>query len=173
MPKIVGVTRIRNEEEIIERCLDNMATFVDEIIVYDDASEDNTFEICGNHPAVVSIIPGKTWGFPPDECEGKQRNLLCHKALEKGAEWVWIFDADDYPDFEGIDLTIARAIKMRSFDFYITPEDVDKPYYEREWMGPEYRDVMVLFEMHEGIRFAANRGREPWGTRATRMRQPC
>lgn len=173
MPKIIGVSRIRNEEEIIGRCLDNMATFVDEIIIYDDASEDNTKEICLQHPAVKLVLGDGNWGFPPDQHEGQHRHMLCHRALENGAEWVWIFDADDYPDFEGIDLTIANAIKMRSFDFYITPEDVDKPYYEREWMGPEYRDVMVLFRMHEGIRFAPNRGREPWGTRAPRMRQPC
>lgn len=171
MPKVIGVSRVRNEAEIIGPVLDNVATFVDEIIMYDDASTDDTKHICCAHPAVVEVIEGKEWGFPPDEHEGQHRNLLCHTALEKGAEWVLIFDADDYHDFSEIDLSTAKAIKMRAFDLYITPEDVDKTVWEREWIGPEYRDVMVLIKMHEGIRFAANRGREPWGTQAPRTRQ--
>ena len=172
MPKIIGISRVRNEAEIIGRCLDNVATFCDEILIYDDCSEDDTVEICKTHPQVKLVIEGFQWEQPPDEAEGRQRKALVDEAINgRGAEWLLIFDADDYHDFSEIDLTVANAIEMRAFDFYITSEDVDKPYYEREWMGPEYRDVMVLVAAHPGIQFAKNRGREPRKLKPPRTRQ--
>ena len=38
--KIVGITRIRNEEHIIKQVLEHVSQFVDGILVYDDCSTD-------------------------------------------------------------------------------------------------------------------------------------
>jgi glycosyltransferase involved in cell wall biosynthesis len=53
---VIGVTRIRNESEIISNTLDHMATFCDKVIVYDDCSTDNTVDICNNHHIVDPCI---------------------------------------------------------------------------------------------------------------------
>lgn len=121
------------------------------------------------HPAVRFSLAQAHWTGQPHLEESRQRQILVQLALHREAEWVLLFDADDYAYFDGIDFT-AGVYRLRAFDFYITSEDVDKPYYEREWMGPEYRDIMMLFRVHGGIHFRpAGYGREPWNTKPPRV----
>ena len=42
----LGLTRVRNESDIIQFTLDHMSTFCEKIIVYDDCSTDDTVAIC-------------------------------------------------------------------------------------------------------------------------------
>ncbi|MBK7632429.1 MAG: hypothetical protein IPJ23_17345 [Ignavibacteriales bacterium] len=35
---------------------------------------------------------------------------------------------------------------MKLFDFYITSEDIDKKYFERKWLGPEFREIIIAFK---------------------------
>jgi len=62
-------------------------------------------------------------------------------------DWIFCFDSDERPeiDLTGIDLTKYDGIRLRLFDFYITPEDVDLSWRERRWIGPEYRDILMMF----------------------------
>ena len=60
--KIYGLTRIRNESAIIQESLDHLSRFcTGGIFVFDDASEDNTAEICSGHFAVKEIVLNKKW----------------------------------------------------------------------------------------------------------------
>ncbi|HDZ85464.1 MAG TPA: glycosyltransferase [Candidatus Moranbacteria bacterium] len=153
--KIIGICRIRNEEHIIWDTLNHVAQLVDEIVVYDDASTDNTVELCLSHPAVVAVKQNKKWekdSIARNAVEGDYRQEAYIEALKHGANWIYCFDADEFADFEGIDFT-ADAYRLRLFDFYITPEDKNKTWRERKWMGPEYRDILMLFKVQDGIRF--------------------
>jgi len=52
-PKIVGLTRVRNESEMIRDTLDHFGQWCDGgIIVYDDRSTDDTVSLAASHPAV-------------------------------------------------------------------------------------------------------------------------
>lgn len=151
----VGITLIRNEEAIIKNTLDHVAAFVDEIYIYDDCSTDNTVNICEAHPAVKGIIKGKVWAntaMGRRQAEGQLRQKVLQLAVSKGAKWIYCFDGDEYIEPIGIDFT-ENAYYLRLFDYYITPEDVETPYLERKWLGPEYRDIPMIFKVHSQLKF--------------------
>jgi len=155
---IIGITRVRNEQEIIKYTLDHVATLVDKIIVVDDASTDYTVDVCRQHPSVVDIIRNNNWDRTPEgrsKAEGDLRQLAFERAMDFNPEWIYYFDADEFADFSGIDLEDKSidGYRLRLFDFYITEEDKDKHFLNREFIGKEYRDILMLFRPHVDIRF--------------------
>ena len=156
--KIIGITRVRNESHIIGDTLEHVSKLVDGIIVMDDCSTDNTFNICHNCNSVIRIYKNKNiWETDPNKrtiLEGKHRQMLYNWALEFNPDWIYYFDADEFADFEGIDFT-ADAYKLRLWDYYITPEDKNLTWKDRKWIGPEYRDITMLFRPHPSIRFSS------------------
>lgn len=152
--KIVGITRIRNEQEIIKDTLDHFSQFCNGgIYVYDDASNDRTVEICKAHPNVKGILEAKFWNPNRFDAEYQTRQAVLQLALRDNPDWIIYFDADERIeiDLSKIDLDSCDAIWMKLFDFYITPEDIDKPYTERKWMGCEYRRIIMMFKNLPGI----------------------
>lgn len=153
--KLAGITRIRNEEQIIENTLSHVSQFVDEIYVYDDCSTDDTVKICKSHAKVKGIIEGQIWDPTPKGrklAEGTLRNQVYNLAVERGSDWVYYFDSDEYVEFCDIDFT-ADSYYFRLFDFYITPQDINSNYLDRQFMGPEYRDIPMLFKTNKNIVF--------------------
>ena len=76
---LIGITRIRNAEGVIENTLDHVAKFVDVVYVFDDASTDNTKEICKKHPIVEKVFSISKWNNTTGGrawAEGKYRQLL-------------------------------------------------------------------------------------------------
>lgn len=167
--KIIGITRVRNEQPIIRETLDHVAKLVDGIVVYDDCSTDLTSAICAGHWAVKRVIRGERWESQPWEraqAEGKLRQIPYEAAVELGADWVYYFDGDEFlePAFPGSlsnlieEYPSAKAFRFRLFDFYITQEDIGLPWHQRRFIGPEYRDILMLFRVHPAIIFL---NREP------------
>lgn len=169
---IIGITRIRNEDNIIPYTLDHVAKLVDFIIVVDDASTDYTREICRAHPAVKAVIENKVWAPTPEgrkNAEGSLRNLALEEARKYNPDWIYYFDADEFADFSGIDLNDGEvdAYRLRLFDFYITPEDVESHFLDRKYLGREYRDILMLFRPDPEIKFIE---RSPWVPRDYRIK---
>jgi glycosyltransferase involved in cell wall biosynthesis len=163
--KVVGITRIRNEEDIIQLTLDHVSKLVDEIYVYDDCSTDNTVAICESHPKVTKVVKGTTWKSDSDgrqDAEGTLRQKIYEESLKSNPDWVYYFDSDEFADFDGIDLTDKNVDSyfLRLFDYYITKDDVDTHFLKRKYMGPEYRDIMMLFRPTPNLIFT---GRQPSG----------
>ena len=150
--KITGISRIRNESHIIKDTLDHVSTLVDDVVIYDDCSEDDTVAICEAHPKVKKVLRGHEWSPSRDAQEGPLRQMAYDEAMKGKPDWIYCFDADEFASFDGIDFT-AGTYRLKLFDFYITEEDKDKPYTEREWIGPEYRDIDMLFRATKGLTF--------------------
>lgn len=157
--KLFGITRIRNEAHIIKKTLDHVSGFVDGVIVYDDCSTDNTVEICEKHPIVKEVIKGYQWATTPEDrnqAEGELRTIAYHCALSYGADWVYCFDADEFAYLKSKDGLFNSGIdawRFRLYDFYITKDDVETPWYLRRYMGREYRDILMLFRADPNIIF--------------------
>lgn len=158
MGKIVGICRIRNEEGVIENTLKHLSDKIDEVYVFDDFSNDDTIKICNSFKFVKKIIRSSSWATHPQQrlyLEGKHRQVIYEACLESNPDWVYYFDADEYVDFDMIDFSNKdiHGYAMRFFDYYITPTDKNKHYLKRKFIGPEYRDILTLFQPNKNIKF--------------------
>lgn len=157
--KIIGLTKIRNEGKIIQETLDHWGKIcTGGIYVYDDVSKDNTVEICKKHPSVKAVVEGKVWDPDRETAEWQNRQAALSRAKEDAAhdDWFVYFDADERLYFDDWHLLFSKAVDAvacKLFDVYITPEDVEKTYLEREYVGPEYRTIVMFFRNSQWISY--------------------
>lgn len=85
---VVGITRTKNEPDVIEATVGRMLTQVDHVIAA-DGSDDGTWELLERMP--VTLIRDDT----PTYEQPQQMTALAHRAREMGAEWIVPFDADE------------------------------------------------------------------------------
>lgn len=148
---LVGITRVRNESLIIEDTLRHMGARVDHIVLFDDASEDNTVEIASSFNN-ITIIQGTEHRQSRDEEETRHRRMCLNKAKSIGADWVYCFDADERleGDFPPMDAASPAGYRFKLFDGYMTKECRHEyqggklELLPRMW-GPERRDILMLF----------------------------
>ena len=127
-----------NEERNIKACLESLS-FVDEIVVVDSGSTDNTKAICSSFPLVRFYH--QTWlGF------GRQKNAAI--ALATG-DWIFSVDADEVVS-SALREEIKQAIMLPDFSgFWVNR----KNYYKGMWVKhsgwyPDY--VLRLFRKTDG-----------------------
>lgn len=165
--KITALTRIRNEEAIIHDTLDHIATFADKTYVFDDASEDNTLKIVEEHNSVAGIIRNQRWENDRLKAETENRRdlLLLAQKNSPDTEWFVYLDADERIEFNWELLRElpknVSGVMMQLFDFYITPDDVNKRYNERRYIGPEYRNILMVFRNIPGLIYIRPDQRSP------------
>jgi len=92
--KLIACLRIRNESWIINYTLSALSEFVDEILIIDDGSEDETVEICRSCPKVTEIVE-KGIQYDRKRNETADWNSLAKMAVKRGADWIWGTDADE------------------------------------------------------------------------------
>ncbi len=168
--KICGLTRIRNESLTVKEHLDAMAEYCTAgIYVFDDASTDNTVEICKKHPAVKKVIGVKEWDGITELAliEMKQRQALVIEAQKDNPDWFVYLDADErlFYNFENL-TDECEVVISRLFDFYITEEDKNRRYtgnivLMRKWCGPEFRDIVAVFKNTQRVKFTRKHSRNP------------
>jgi len=156
---MVGLTRIRNEELIIEDTLNHLSEFCERIYIFDDASEDGTVGICKAHPNVVEVLQAPSWDADQMWVQGAQRyELFEHAKSHESDNWYVYIDADERLDVDpqflrsdNSELQGYSAVVMLLLDFYLTPDD-HAPYQRgadlkelRQWVGSESRDILIAF----------------------------
>ena len=90
---------VKNEEKNLPRCLESVCGLVDEMIILDTGSEDNTVSIAQSFGAKVYQIP-----WPGDFSAA--RNESVEKA---GGDWILYLDADEVLDPCGCPDCIRKA----------------------------------------------------------------
>src|SRR5688572_22658807 len=117
---IVGITRVRNEALIIADTLWHYLERCEHILLYDDASTDDTAEIADSFDR-VTVTRGTEWRDDRTAEETRHRGLMLEQARAMGAEWCLCFDADERLVGDLPQLT-ADGYRFRLFDGYLTGE---------------------------------------------------
>lgn len=103
------VIPVKNEEKIIQLCLDAVS-WADEIIIIDNGSTDKSVEICKKYTNKIYSCP--EIGFVP---------LLQNMGIEKASkDWVLIIDADIIVPKQAAE-EIQERIQQKGFDCYYLP----------------------------------------------------
>lgn len=102
------IMMIRDEEEDILTCLEHLECVVDEFVIVDTGSKDNTIQLI-SHFAKHSTVPVKLFHLPWCDNYSIPRNFAKSKATQP---WILMMDADER--FDGADLD--RIYKMIETD---------------------------------------------------------
>lgn len=99
---------VRDEEKVIERCLESIHGIADEIIVVDTGSVDRTKEI-------TKHFTNKIYDFEWVNDFAKARNYAASKAE---GEWIFVIDADEYVERENFQ-QFKENLKVEYQDYEI------------------------------------------------------
>lgn len=140
---------VKNEEKVLSRCLDSAAKLVDEIIIVDTGSIDQTKEIASKYTS-------KIYSYPWTDNFSDARNYSFSKATKDYCMWIDADDILEQTEMEGFlqlkqsltpDTDIVMMKYNTSFDEAGTPVF---SYYRERWIknSPKYR---WIGEVHEVI----------------------
>ena len=92
--KIVGILRVRNGGWMLKEAISAVSRMVDEIVVFDDHSTDDTEETCRAIPNMVGYYKSEFTDFN----EARDRNFLLQMAKKRNPDWIYSWDADESPE---------------------------------------------------------------------------
>ena len=118
---VLAMMPVRNEaNRYLKPVLDRLGTYVDGIVVLDDASTDHTPELCRVHPRVIRFERLSRPLFHHDEA--KLRGKLWQLTAELNPDWILAVDADEI--FES-----RSGLEIRAFLQQTNYELVTFPVY--------------------------------------------
>jgi glycosyltransferase involved in cell wall biosynthesis len=112
--KISGLVLTHNNSNTIERCIESIKDLIDELIIIDDYSEDNTLEIIKKvYPKVIVHKRKLNNNF------GAQRNFAIEKATY---DWIIFIDSDEEIT-PRLKEEIITVLKKPKYNAYISRRD--------------------------------------------------
>jgi len=157
-PRVVGLSRVRNESAILKDTLTHFGQWCDEIIVYDDCSDDETVAIAMAHPKVGEngvIEQFEPWQTDRTREEWRHRQILLDAGRVRKPEWFIYFDADERLVWDGKlpEDPAVDALYFDLYDAYITEEDEHLDYTHRTRFGPESRKIVFAYRALPQMRY--------------------
>lgn len=134
MSRVVAVTMVKDEVDIVARTVAHMATQVDAIIVADNMSTDGTREVLEDlaQDINLTIVDDNEVGYHQSR---KMTELALQARLNHHADWIVPFDADEwwYSPFGTIKEAIGElpsqwlVMEAALYDHVATGRDTDDP----------------------------------------------
>ncbi|WP_010631893.1 CDP-glycerol glycerophosphotransferase family protein [Sporolactobacillus vineae] len=107
MPGLISLCMIvKNEESVLQRCLESVKDGVDEIVIVDTGSTDKTKEIAKQYT-------DKVYDYKWNDSFSEARNFAQSKAT---SEWILALDADEFVDHQNL-LELRDELKENKNDF--------------------------------------------------------
>ena len=131
--KVAAIIVTYNGKDYIRKCLSSLYenSIVSSIIIVDNLSTDNTVDILKNHfPNVIVIISESNIGF------GKANNKGIVRALQDGADYVFLINQDAYVEREGISNLVEIFEKNKQYGIIApvqlngTGDNIDIKFYD-------------------------------------------
>lgn len=140
---------VRNEAgRYLEKVLRHATQFIDKAVILDDASEDNTVEICRQALAGIPLIMVSN-NQPLFNNEIVLRKQLWELAISSDPDWILILDADEIFEEKAPDVLreLAQRPNMFSHSFRLYDMWTETAYREDPyWMAHNcYRPFMVKY----------------------------
>lgn len=130
--KIVLSMVVRNEEgRYLERCLNKIGNYIDEVVILDDASSDHTVELCEMLLKDIPhrLIRNETSMFAN---EWELRKKLWNETQKVKPDWILSLDADEVPE-EEFWKNLRGMVEDKQYDSYGL-------YLYDMWNEKEYRE---------------------------------
>ena len=148
MPTISLCMIVKDEEMNIARCLDSAASLVDEIIIVDTGSKDQTVEIASKYTS-------KVYSYLWNDDFSDARNYSFSKASMDYCMWM---DADDILEntekekFLQLKETLSPDVDIVMMKYHTAFDEAGKPsfsYFRERWIRncPKYRWVGAVHEV--------------------------
>lgn len=138
---------VRNESsKFIREMLAHAAQYIDNAVILDDASDDNTVEVCKEalKDIPLTILSNKEHGFNNEVALRKQ---LWQMTVDTNPDWILCLDADEIFE-DGIINIINKLVNQPSFDHYsFRLYDMwDSNYYREDsyWQSHNYYRIFLL-----------------------------
>ena len=147
---------VKNEEKHLEKCLESVKDFVDEIIIVDTGSKDNTKEI-------VQRYTDKIFNFKWNNDFSKARNFSLSKATKK---WILVLDADEIITKKDMKKIIRITNKTKENAFYLIQRNYTNDKSRSRWQftnkseetkhyeGYVRNPIIRLFRNNKGIKYS-------------------
>jgi glycosyltransferase involved in cell wall biosynthesis len=169
--KIVAAVPTKNEETIIGKTLETLSKLCAKIVILDDDSTDNTFDICKSFDK-VDFISGNSDNILETGMSGIGKTRLLSRAVDHCPDYILMLDADEIPTpnimefFNNIDRSIngfsVRMINLQGdenhyrTDSFVTSHGVNinhNPFSENAWRKT------VLMKVDKNISYMYDTGR--------------
>ncbi|SKC84203.1 glycosyltransferase family 2 protein [Maledivibacter halophilus] len=145
--KLTLMMLVRNEEnKFLSRVLSHSFKYIDNAVILDDASEDNTVGVCKRilKDKLENIVTNKSSNFKNEIYLRKQ---LWEMTLKTNPDWILCLDADEV--FENNIINYIRdLINQSSFDYYSFRlfDMWDESYYREDtyWMAHKYYRIFLI-----------------------------
>ncbi len=124
MPKTIAAIPAYNESSRIRPVIQKAKKYVDEVIVVDDHSRDNTLQVAKEAGAIaVRLVTNMGAGFAT--------RTACDIAVERGADFIITLDSDGQHDPAEIPQMIKPLTKGYDVVFGCRPRDQNMPAVKR------------------------------------------
>jgi hypothetical protein len=141
--KIVGIMWNKNEGDILNESISKALPLVDHLLLSDDLSSDNSWDIIRNRKSELTYISryGETSGSKKYDKSVWQRQSLLDKAVELFGRNIWIQVIES--DLMAIDTNIREQVETKTYVhgialWWITCEAIRKEWTEKDEKYPNW-----------------------------------